>query len=546
MSCTETSHFRNPYSKGIVMVHRQSFLGLCFYLCVLLFSSSQVCGYQDSVPTGEKEADKTIFPETYPQKAEVFGDQSLEKMLRDLIVKTVRPSPSTNEQTLDVTKLPPFIRKPAYYPNGSGDETVLERLVTANLEIIGTLSKHDAAELVKELELRLKNEESPDMKLFLTTFAAAYGSRTSALMLLERMKSTKYDTMRSTHAALRAILYQLEDDQPDWIVRLVIASLSDWRPATDHKIGSRPLTISYFGDEDGNLTWALGHTKCKKAVPFLIQMCERTKGSRGPVSALGLIGDDRAVPVLLECLKKAGETHNPISAKVEAGLSSGFGLSDEFIRPVEALSNLKSREAVPELPKYIAFPDVIDALAKIDEPRMVKPLEELVSNKGRILEANGTEILPSKRQERLIRGKITLACLDKDKRVFRLCNLLTDKTFGEFDRREIVWQLGNRPDPKAIPFLIQLIKTDSSGAVVNQSVTVLTAFKNKASVDGLIDCFDANFDGKQDWKRAYSPEMFRANIANSLQEITGQKLGPNKKAWTQWWAKNRSLRDDLK
>jgi len=62
------------------MVHRQSFLGLCFYLCVLLFSSSQVCGYQDSVPTGEKEADKTIFPETYPQKAEVFGDQSLEKM----------------------------------------------------------------------------------------------------------------------------------------------------------------------------------------------------------------------------------------------------------------------------------------------------------------------------------------------------------------------------------------------------------------------------------------------------------------------------------
>ena len=177
---------------------------------------------------------------------------------------------------------------------------------------------------------------------------------------------------------------------------------------------------------------------------------------------------------------------------------------------------------------------------------MVKPLEELVSNKGRILEANGTEILPSKRQERLIRGKITLACLDKDKRVFRLCNLLTDKTFGEFDRREIVWQLGNRPDPKAIPFLIQLIKTDSSGAVVNQSVTVLTAFKNKASVDGLIDCFDANYDGKQDWKRAYSPEMFRANIANSLQEITGQKLGPNKKAWTQWWAKNRSLRDDLK
>ena len=84
------------------MVHRQSFLGLCFYLCVLLFSSSQVCGYQDSVPTGEKEADKTIFPETYPQKAEVFGDQSLEKMLRDLIVKTclLYTSPSPRDATL--------------------------------------------------------------------------------------------------------------------------------------------------------------------------------------------------------------------------------------------------------------------------------------------------------------------------------------------------------------------------------------------------------------------------------------------------------------
>jgi hypothetical protein len=82
--------------------------------------------------------------------------------------------------------------------------------------------------------------------------------------------------------------------------------------------------------------------------------------------------------------------------------------------------------------------------------------------------------------------------------------------------------------------------------VVNQAITVLAVFKYKSAVDALIDCFDADFKGKTDWKRAYKPEMFQENIADSLRTLTGHSLGPDKEQWLNWWQKNRNSVPELK
>jgi HEAT repeat protein len=124
--------------------------------------------------------------------------------------------------------------------------------------------------------------------------------------------------------------------------------------------------------------------------------------------------------------------------------------------------------------------------------------------------------------------------------------MLSDRTLGEFQRRTAVWRLGDRRDPRAVPHLILAVKTDPSGSVVNQAITVLAVFKSKAAVKGLIDCFDADFGGKSDWKRACTPAMFRSNIAESLREITGQSLGPDKEQWQTWWKEKGERSADLR
>ena len=61
-----------------------------------------------------------------------------------------------------------------------------------------------------------------------------------------------------------------------------------------------------------------------------------------------------------------------------------------------------------------------------------------------------------------------------------------------------------------------------------------------------MDCFDTDFAGKADWKRAYKPEMYRENIAESLRSITGQSFGADPESWKQWWRESGSRDPSLK
>ena len=437
-----------------------------------------------------------------------------------------------------VESLPALNYTPEPDGNGPPDETDVVGLRRANGEFLNKLRVEERSQARRELEAMMSKEKNQPMKLLLASEAAPLGSEQAALFLLESMTNTDYVTAENTQAALRFVFGHYERDPPDWLFLMAIAALSDERYATGlQKAGwssDTCFTMSYLADE-GGLTDALGYMKCTNAVPFLIEMVRKTNGRRGPVMALGELGDPRAIPVLIECVKQRG----PAVKREKGGV-----LDDYFLRPVIALGHLHASEAVPLLVEYIEHPEVIEALEEIGDSRVLGPLQQLVLSKGKI-EKRGVNNDPELEQERLAAARISLASLSPTNRTAKLCELLTDPSFGQYQRRTVVWRLGDHPDPRAIPYLAKSIKTDTSGAVVNQSIAVLAVFKYKAAVDALIDCFDSDFRGKQDWKRAYKPEMFRDNLADSLRRLTGQRFGADRAQWLQWWKDHRDTTPGL-
>ncbi len=480
-----------------------------------------------------------------------FGGKENENRLRRLIRETISPKPakpsSSTSKPADrqPRKRAATLPFPDDFPklsrigfmggNMSGMESDFTCLHISNRKLLSTLTKYDPAQVRQEFDKRMIAEKDLPMKLLLASVAASSGSEKAALFLLESMKDTDYHAVRNVHSALGYVFYSYGKKQPDWIVELVIASLSDRRYVTGLKktnwSSETYFRISYLADEYGNLTYALGNVECRKAVPFLIEMAKRTKGRRGPITALGWTGDRRAIPMLMHFLK--------IGA-AEVNHEETF-LPDKFIRSANALASLKAKEAVPILLERIEYPDVIEALERIADPRIIGPFRELVSAKGKITR-NGKSILPNLEQRRVAAAMIALAHLEEGDCVPRLCALLSEKSLSEFQRSDVVWWLGGQRDPRAIPYLIKEIKTDPDGVAADQAITVLAAFKHKAAVEGLIECFDADFKGKCNWKKSvYTLDMYRKNIAASLRKITGHDLGPDKKAWAKWWRNNSKV-----
>jgi HEAT repeat protein len=431
-------------------------------------------------------------------------------------------------------RLPELNYKPFMGDNMSGEESDVVQLGIPNGDWLKSLELYDRDEVRARLEALMQKEKVLPMKLLLASEAITRGSEAAALFLLECMKTTDYTVARDTQDTLRLALAHYQKNPPDWLVAMVIAALSDERQATGlgYRGFSSPTlsTLLSIADREGGLAEALGDQKCTNAVPFLMALAKKDDGGFGAISALGEIGDARAVPLLIDFVRQKDPSGQPARC---------------FWASVESLGNLHATEAVPVLLEYIEQLPVIEALEQIGDARAVEPLRQLVASKGKI-EKTGVENDPKDMQERLAAARIALASLDPDDRIARLCELLTDASLGEFQRRSVEWCLGRRPDPRAIPFLAKAVKSDPSGAVVNQGIAVLAEFKYKETVDVLIDAFDADFQGKHDWKRAYTPQMFRDNIADALHSLTGQKLGAEKAQWLKWWKEHRDTVPGLK
>jgi HEAT repeat protein len=372
--------------------------------------------------------------------------------------------------------------------------------------------------------------------------AAQANSEKAARLLLAAMKGTDYKTTVNAHRALFYVLLHDASNPPEWAIELAMAVLSDSRCVTHPDYRSiRPLTVSYHADETGDLVSVLGHTRCRRAVPLLIGMARGLKdgefeGSRNAVSALGRIGDARAVPVLLELHKALGET---VEWKSDFGFTNYFGLV------LGALGDLRAAEAVPALLGQLEYPAVIETLRKIGDPRAVAPLERLVADGGKLLRG-GAAVLPELEGPRLRAAKTALADLDKENRTERLCALLRDPSYESFERITVIWLLGGRPDPRAVDPLIDVIKNDPDGNTICHAIRALARFKYGTTVQDLIECFDVDFAGKTAMKTMLEPRHFRDELARSLRAVTNQPFGANKNQWLKWWDEAKRRDQDLK
>ena len=276
-----------------------------------------------------------------------------------------------------------------------------------------------------------------------------------------------------------------------------------------------------------------------RLAPLLLEMLQRridaedamhgqlTDSDTGAIRALGKLQAKEAVPLLLELFDLNKRDCYP-GARDELTVRGVLVLS--------ALVDLDAQGVAPLLLEHTESIAVIEWLAQLKERRAIPALRAIVANKGQVVR-NGVALRPHEDAKRLFTARVALIGFEEDP-VPGFCELLADRSLDEWDRERVVWMLAYLRDPRSVPHLLTAIRADPSGWVVNQAIKVMPEFESPLIVPGLIECFDAEFDDKAFWKRAYTPEMFRQSIAETLRTITGQSFGPDKQQWEDWWRRN--------
>jgi hypothetical protein len=449
---------------------------------------------------------------------------------------------------------------PAYFPalsydysgfmNGPEDTSAVECLHGPNRPLIDMLAIYEPAGVRKEFERRMRAERVAPMRLLLASVAAPAGSEDAAMFFLENMQDTDYFNVGNLHYALWIMSWRnsagspdgRERQLPEWLAELCLAVLSDNRLVTGMEKTNWAADTSFrvSSCHSDHLIFALGDSKCRKAVPLLIQRLQR--GQTDTLNALGEIGDPRAIPPLIETLKRTSKRLKySREYRFEGDLEA-----KTFEATAYALRDLKAREAVPILLRFVEYPEMIGCLEDIGDPRALPALREIVAAKGRLVR-DGTPVRPELDDERLFAAAVALAHLEGKDEVLRLAAILADPALTRDHRYDVVHRLSMCSDPRAIPALVNVIKTDSDYFIIHMAIFNLADFKYKAVVEGLIECFDVKFKevdlGKS--PRA-TPETYRNLIARALQRITGQPFGADKSQWLRWWKEEGSKSTELK
>lgn len=413
--------------------------------------------------------------------------------------------------------------------------SAVEGLHRSNEPLIDMLPIYDPAGVRKEFDRRMQAEKIPQMKLLLASIAAGVGSEEGALFFLETKKDTDYVTVLSLHEALWITYVNCTGGPsewetaklPDWLAELFLTIISDDRFVTGLEQGNfasgTAFTVASRGSQ---LLFALGKSKYRTVVPLLLERVRRGNTGWYTLQALGDIGDQRAIPVLIELVEAAGESWKR---------SKRRRFDRSFEQAAYALSKLKAREAVPVLVKYVENPDAIRSLERIGDPRALPVLREVVAARGKIVR-DGKHVAPDLDGERLFAARFAIAHFDSDNEATLLGELLDDPSTTRHQRYNIVMRLGTLDDPKAISFLVTIVKTEADHHILDMAITGLARFKHKAAVKGLIECFDVPFKEQRFGKGGHAtPATYRNLIARSLQGITGQPFGADKERWHRWW-----------
>ena len=437
------------------------------------------------------------------------------------------PSPPAKAKKPLPADFPAFSNQPGIPGNGNWGagpfdvDSEFVCLMYSNRELIKRLNDYTSESIVAEFERRMEAEQDIQLKLVFATIAAGSGG--------EKGHQFVHDAAENldgvfTYSRMSALEYLICSPHPaEWVFDEIYAALNDTRkvtmphddraqPSGDTAVFSPPDEPREVCSLTDLLALRLGQVPNPRSVAVLMKLTNRNGYA---IEALGLLRDPVAIPLCLEYLRNE-------DASIKEHKFDEDHPADSL---VEALGRLKAKEAVPILLKYLHSKAVIAALGEIGDARAIEPLKNIEANKEE-----------AKDKDLVFAARMALIKIEKGDPYPKWFAVLNDKSLEWSQRREAVWELGNHPDASAIPQLIKAIKSDPAGEVVNQCITVLSVYKFKAAVRGLIGCFNADFKGKSDWKRAYEPQMFAENIGESLKQITGQDFGADKAQWIKWWS----------
>jgi HEAT repeat protein len=458
-------------------------------------------------------------------------------------------------QTLALRDALPF---PNHYPALSYDyrglpngpihgESACRLLQGSNTAMVSMSEIYDPAGVCKEFERRMKAEKIVTAKLLLASIAARAGSQAATLYLLDTAKSSDFLTVEALTSALADIYTYFEGYQgiwdnkraeaPVWLLELFLALVTDDRLMTGmEKMNALrridPCTIAAWSE---SFIADLAHSRYRKVVPLLNERVKKGTADWRTWKYLGEFGDERAVPALIKLFLETGKKLHRAPAAT---------LDNEFACCGIALAELKTRDAVPALLMHVEDPEIIGHLRDIGDERAVPTLRKIVAADGRIF-MNGKPVRPELERERRYAAKVALAHFDTQNEVVHLGKMLSDP--DAIHRGDILTWMGGCHDPRAIPFYLKVIKTDSDPYMIEFAIGDLGEYKNQAAVEGLIDCFDVAFKDESLGKSGRAtPAHYRNRIADSLEEITGQQFGADKEQWVKWWQEQGRLSPDLK
>ena len=275
---------------------------------------------------------------------------------------------------MDLREALPF---PAHFPDlcynfspylaMSGSESPLWFLYHNNWLLTELTTLYEPAAVCREFERRMQTAKTLPMKLELALVAAPAGSDAAAQLLMQTMRSTDYRTWCNLHDAFTFLTFNYDKRgpavqkrvPPPWLEELFLVTSSDNRPVTGLAKTAFEKETSFTISSEFGMLPALVGWKYAKAIPLLKERVKSGKADYQTWRDLALLGDKPAVRELIALLDKIGKA---------GPLTSEETLREDFERIAFALGDLKARDAVPVLLRYVEYPEIITCL-EVDRRR---------------------------------------------------------------------------------------------------------------------------------------------------------------------------------